>query len=80
MKTRLTPIAVVPGEVTPGGARVPVRVRGERVVAVLGGFRVQGRWWARETRRRYVRVRLEGGAVLDLFEEEERWYLAREFD
>ncbi len=74
MKTRLTPVRVVLS-----GCR-PVRVEGRRVLAVLAGYMIQGRWWARETRRRYVRVRIEEMGVVDLFEQEGRWFIGAEHD
>lgn len=74
MKTRLSPICV---------ARTDdrlVRAGGRNVQAVLDHYVIRGRWWEREVCRRYVRVRLEGGAVLDLFEEEGRWFVGSEYD
>jgi hypothetical protein len=58
--------------------RVPVAARtarasGGRVARVIDAWRVAGRWWANEVRRDYFLVELDGGRLVELYREGERW-------
>lgn len=50
-----------------------------RVDAVLDYWVVQGRWWAREERRAYLRL-LSRGRCLEVYQTREGWYLSRILD
>lgn len=46
---------------------------------VIDYWVVQGRWWARDERRRYVRL-LSRGRCVELYETDSAWYLSRILD
>ena len=46
---------------------------GGRVRRVIDEWRVDGRWWAKEIRRDYYLVELEGGQLVELYREGESW-------
>jgi len=48
------------------------------VIQVVDQWRYDGRWWeARELHRDYFFLELDGGGKLELFREEDRWWVAR---
>lgn len=67
-----------PVEFEPGA----VRVRGQRhrVVRVLDRWRYGGRWWRGEPPRDYLLLEVEGGGVLEVFREGNRWFASRWLD
>lgn len=46
---------------------------GGRVHRVIDEWRVAGRWWASEIRRDYYLLELDGGKLVELYREGERW-------
>ena len=70
----------------PNEQRPERRVRGTRrapdrqvrVVQVVDQWRYDGRWWEEhELHRDYFFLELAGGAKIELFREEDRWWVAR---
>lgn len=48
------------------------RSRGH-VTRVIDEWRMAGRWWVSEMRRDYYLVELDGGRLIELYREGERW-------
>lgn len=59
----------------------PVAIRGahqeRRVLHVLTTWRYRGRWWHHEITRDYFMIELHGGAIVDIFCENECWFATK---
>lgn len=50
------------------------------VAQVLDDWDYVGRWWATEVRRRYRLLEGDGGRLVEVFEEEDAWWVSRASD
>lgn len=52
--------------------------RGERTITrILTTWQYRSRWWQSEITRNYYMLELHGGAIIDVFCENERWFATK---
>jgi hypothetical protein len=74
--------ACTPVEVVQDGERLREVYAGKRcyrVDRILEAWVVEGRWWAGEQRREYMRIKTEG-PVIELYRSGLQWRLAKVYD
>ncbi len=74
-------LVLVPVEIAgPGIRSVALKRRRYRVRRILDRWRYGGRWWRGEPPRDYFLLELEGGRLLEVYQEAGRWVASRWLD